>query len=103
MHMGHGSSPTTICRYMPKASMPAQAAAISASRRRGCSPASDVRRLMRRSAHEGAFDDEVTGRRGVAFLEAQLLAQALEVAQHLGAAADHHAVFGRVEHRQAQV
>src|SRR5687768_9114754 len=35
MHMGQGSSPTTCCRYSPKASMPTQAALTSARIRRG--------------------------------------------------------------------
>ena len=48
---------------------------------------------------EGALDDEVAGRRGVAFLEAACLEDVLEVDQQARAAAQHHAVLGGVDRR----
>src|SRR5437868_7531803 len=52
---------------------------------------------------EGAFDHEVARRRRVAFLEAARLEDVLEVDQQARAAAQHHAVFGGIERRQAEV
>src|SRR6478735_11956157 len=46
---------------------------------------------------ERALDDEGPGAGGAAFAEPLRLQHVLEVAQHAGAAADHHAVGGRVQ------
>ena len=35
MHIGHGSSPTTCCKYIPNANMATQPKLTSANRRRG--------------------------------------------------------------------
>ena len=52
---------------------------------------------------EGALDDEVTRRGGIAFLEAALFQQFLEFGQHGRAAAEHDAVGLGVEIGQADV
>ena len=52
---------------------------------------------------EGPLNDEVAGARGVAFAEAARLEHLLEVFEHARAAANHHAVFGRVQRRQLHV
>src|SRR5262249_22290505 len=52
---------------------------------------------------ERALDDEVARRGGVAFLEAAVLEHVLQVGEHAGAAADHHAVVGCIERRHLQV
>ena len=52
---------------------------------------------------EGPLNDEVAGARGVAFAEAARLEHLLEVFEHARAAANHHAVLGRIQRRQVHV
>ncbi|MPM76061.1 hypothetical protein SDC9_123056 [bioreactor metagenome] len=53
--------------------------------------------------HEGALDNEVAGRGGIAFLETALFQQFLEFGQHSGAAAQHDAIGLGIQIGQTQI
>ena len=55
------------------------------------------------SAHERLLDNELSGVGVGAFLQAGLLAQGLDVGEHVERAAHHHAIDGRVERGHAEV